>query len=89
MNYNLSILDILDCRKTNSLPFHFSTTEISEQEKHETRLWIQNKLRGRYFLDKCPAISSSNKLEIPTIVGFEEEKELTYFMLACPYTRRK
>ena len=33
-------------------------------------------------------VDKDGKLKTPTYVGFEEEKELTYFMLACPNLRR-
>jgi len=73
----------------NFLPVHFSVTEVPEAHKSDIRLWIQNRLHGRYFLGTRPIVSSKNKLVTPTVVGFEDKKELTYFMLACPFQRRK
>jgi hypothetical protein len=42
--------------------------------------WIDYKLTGRYSIVQKP-----NKNGVQTIIGFEDAKELTYFMLACPF----
>jgi hypothetical protein len=50
--------------------------------------WIEQKLVGRFSIVSSPQIdSATGKLKISTFVGFEDEKELTYFMLACPHIR--
>lgn len=42
--------------------------------------WIQYKLAGRFcIIDTDPKTIT---------IGFEDEKELTYFVLACPHIRR-
>ena len=49
--------------------------------------WIEQNLRGRFYVGKTIAISNSNSIENMTKVGFEEAKELSYFTLACPYLK--
>jgi hypothetical protein len=35
-----------------------------------------------------PHVDQEGKLKSATFVAFEDHKELTYFMLACPHLRR-
>jgi len=86
----INALDVLNRRKVDYIPNHFSRMKVNDSEANivETEFWIKNKLRGRYFLLKIPAISHDGKLKNNTVVGFENHKELTYFMLACPHLRR-
>ena len=50
---------------------------------------IKTKLKGRFYLQKTPGIGTDSKVRSVTYLGFEDHKELTYFMLACPHLRRK
>jgi len=86
----LNPLDVLESRKLNRIPPHFSKTKIDDREffNHELEDWIKVRLRGRYSLKSIPAIDKDGKLNTSTFVAFEDEKELTYFMLACPNLRR-
>lgn len=86
----INALDVLNRRKVNYIPDHFSKMKINDNEANvvEAEFWIKNKLKGRYFLLKAPSISHDGKLKNSTVVGFEYHKELTYFMLACPHLRR-
>jgi hypothetical protein len=87
--FDLNPLDVLKQRKLKTLPPHFSKIKITESEIFEgVEDWIKIKLKGRYCLVKYPNIDSSGSLKTTAVVGFEEQKELTYFMLACPILRR-
>ena len=50
--------------------------------------WIKNKLKGRYAIARAPSLDNDGNLKTVTFVAFEDQKELTYFMLACPHLRR-
>jgi hypothetical protein len=84
---NLNPLDILKRRELKILPPHFGkiSIEFYEEKIHQ---WIKYKLKGRFCIVRMPFIDRDNKLKSSTFVGFEDQKELTYFMLACPYLRR-
>ena len=87
--FDLNPLDVLKQRKLKTLPPHFSKIKITESEMFEgVEDWIKTKLKGRYCLVRYPNIDNSGSLKSTTVVGFEEQKELTYFMLACPILRR-
>lgn len=88
----LNPLDILNIRRMNRIPKHFSKIKISDtsyvSDLGELESWIENRCKNRYSISKVANIDSSGKIKDSIYVGFEEEKELTYFMLACPYFRR-
>ena len=86
----LNPLDGLKARELRTMPPHFSKIKVSNNERSARSLkdWIRAKLKGRFSIVPYPSLDSEGKLHTQTFVGFEEEKELTYFVLACPYLRR-
>jgi len=84
----LGPLDVLNMRELDFLPKHFVTATINERYSQKIVHWVRNKLTGRYCVCRTPQIDSDDKLKTLSVIGFENEKELTYFMLACPYIRR-
>lgn len=87
--FDLNPLDVLKQRKLKTLPPHFSKIKITESEIFEgVEEWIKTKLKGRYCLVRYPNIDNSGSLKTTAVVGFEDQKELTYFMLACTILRR-
>ena len=90
MIFDINPLNALNERFLDHTPIHFVKTKLTNSELIETELvnWIDSKLKGRYSLSYEPEIDSSGKLRLSTFVGFEDQKELTYFILACPHLRR-
>lgn len=87
--FDLNPIDVLKQRKLKTIPPHFSKVKISEGEIFEgLEDWVKTKLKGRYFLAKQPSIDKAGNLKSSFFIGFEDQKELTYFMLACPHLRR-
>ena len=87
--FDLNPIDVLKQRKLKTLPPHFSKVKISESELFEgIEEWVQTKLKGRYCLVRYPAIDQDGNLKSNTFLGLEDQKELTYFMLACTNLRR-
>ena len=81
-------LDVLDQRFLSWMPSHFSKTKVQRFiDDGELRDWIQYRLKGRFAISTQPTIGDKDTVQTATFVGFEDEKELTYFMLACPYLR--
>lgn len=83
---DISPLSILNKRKLKWAPAHFHMFTLGSNEwlwDNAVQDWIDYKLKGRY----CLIVKEDNS-GTKTAVGFEDEKELTYFTLACPYTRR-
>jgi hypothetical protein len=88
----LNPLNVIDARKLDFLPIHFSKIKISDLDIYHMHIdaienWINSRLRGRYCILTIPSIIN-DRVENAKIIGFEESKELTYFLLSCPYIRR-
>lgn len=87
--FDLNPLDILKQRRIKYAAPHFSELIVSDSEIFDgVEDWVKNKLTGRYYIVKKPAIDKNNVLKSSYYIGFEDQKELTYFMLACPQLRR-
>jgi hypothetical protein len=88
--FNLNPIDVLKKRELKFLPLHFAKIKITDAELFEGNIqnWVKAKLKGRYCITKSPSIDQSGNLKSATFVAFEDQKELTYFMLACPHLRR-
>lgn len=89
--FNLNPLTVLGARSLSWIPPHFSRIGITVSAwpaEERVKDWIEQKLAGRYGVVSSPGTeNSTGKLKVSIFVGFEDEKELTYFMLACPYIR--
>jgi hypothetical protein len=85
-------LNFFNLRRLSALPPYFETITIPYTYNIEDSLnkWVQRNLKGRYYLQKTADVSSSsNKIETMLKVGFEDTKEMSYFMLACPLLKYK
>ena len=80
--FNLNPIEILHRRKLDIMPVHFKYVCIAD-DCEDIDKWVKQKLKGRYFIGRCPTVDSDNTLRSKNFIGFEEQKELTYFMLAC------
>lgn len=88
--FNLNPLDVLKKREVKTSFPHFKKIKVNEFDLIDGNIetWIMNKLKGRYYILKVPNIDRDGKLKSSTFIGLEEEKEMTYFLLACPFLRR-
>ena len=88
----LNPLNILGKREVKTMPPHFSKLRIEYREYlHEDdqiHNWVSSKLKGRFSIKKMPTIGNDGRMRSEFYIGFEDQKELTYFILACPYIRR-
>ena len=68
---------------------HFEYIEIEQQYNLEDskRKWIEGNLKGRYHIGKTMVLDSKNQYKNQMRIGFENERELSYFMLACPHLK--
>ena len=86
---SLNPIDVLKQRKVQTVPPHFKKMQLSETEIFEgIEDWVKVKLKGRYCLTRMPNLDSHGSLRSTHVIGFEDQKELTYFMLACSQLRR-
>ncbi len=82
-------LDILNIRKVKFCPPHFSTVDIQIKYNIDKAIcdWIETNLSGRYFFGNTIGFDKSKNLTQTNLVGFEQAKELSFFMLACPHLK--
>lgn len=88
--FDLNPLDVLNKRSLAFIPPHFAKYKLNEDAWNHNQIesWIKSKLKGRYAVAKQPSLGKEGQLKTATFVAFEDQKELTYFMLACPHLRR-
>jgi hypothetical protein len=82
-------LDIFNLRRTEFCPSHFSTVNIQKRYNLEQSIseWIEYNLKGRFFIGPNVELDNENKIQSVYTVGFENPKELSFFMLACPHLK--
>jgi len=82
-------LDVLNLRRVDFCPPHFSKTEMPRRYNIEAAIcdWIEYNLKGRYFFGASVGVNKQNNLEPNYTIGFENAKELSFFMLACPHLK--
>jgi len=81
--------DVLNLRRVDFCPPHFSTTNIPKTYNMEYAIveWIRDHLSGRFYLGENVSLDDTNNMKIVYTIGFENSKELSYFMLACPFLK--
>jgi len=87
---DLNVLDVISKRKVDYSLVHFAEVPLSENPffNDDIETWIKNKLKGRYSVFTRPSIDAQGKLTLIGLASFEDHKESTFFMLACPFLRR-
>jgi hypothetical protein len=78
-------LNLLDLRRVDFPARHFHYTNLEYGIPDKAQLineWIFNNLNGRYYLGKKLILDNTNSIRYVTALGFEEEKELSFFLLS-------
>ena len=83
--------DYFKVRRLKHQPPHLATIDLNQRYNLEQAIqnWIELKLKKRYFLGKTIGLTTEDKVEQVLRVGFEDPKELSYFVLACPLLKYK
>lgn len=89
MNNNVNPYDVLELRRLKFCPPHFETINIPKRYNMEESIcdWITTNLYGRFYFGINVFLNETNSLSQTYTVGFETHKELSYFMLACPFLK--
>ena len=84
-------LNVFEVRQVKSAPPHFEYVNLPMKYNLEESLikWIKQNLKNRFYAGKNVSLDSDNKLVPVLTVGFEETKDMSYFMLACPHLKYK
>jgi hypothetical protein len=81
-------LNYFDLRRVDYPAPHFKYTRIDKYSPvlaKNINTWIKNNLNNRYYIGQDITLDNSNSFVYVTSIGFESEKELSFFTIACPY----
>lgn len=81
-------LNVLGLRRVQFPAHHFHYTMIEKYNPSLVRSlsdWILTNMNSRYYVGQGIALIN-NQFSYITKVGFEQDKELSYFKLACPFS---
>ena len=90
-NKKANPLEFFELREAHYLPPHFETitTPVMYNLQESISKWIRDHLKGRYYIGKSIDVSHTNDVSSVLKIGFEDPKEASYFMLACPHLKYK
>lgn len=77
-------LNLLDLRRVDfpARHFHYMTTpRYTPSLVKAIDNWIFNNLNGRYYVGQSIALDANNSIIYVTKIGFEQEKEMSFFLL--------
>lgn len=80
-------LNYFNMRKVNYACPHFKYFTINKYRREliaSIDIWITKNLNSRYYIDKGISLGSNNEIIYNITIGFESEKELSFFTIACP-----
>jgi hypothetical protein len=82
-------LNFYGLRQLEVLPPHFEVVNSAFMYNIQESVvrWIEDNLKGRFYVGKGVDLREDNNLDYCLKIGFEDPKEASYFMLACPHLK--
>jgi hypothetical protein len=81
-------LNYFGIRKVGFAAPHFKYITIEKFNPIYTKQldsWIKKYLNHRYYIGQSISLDNNNTIIYTTKIGFESEKELSFFTIACPH----
>lgn len=78
-------LNFLDLRRVHFPARHFHYITLPKYNPSILKnidSWIYNNLNSRYYVGQTIGLDDTNTISFMTKVGFEQEKELSFFLLS-------
>lgn len=85
-------LNYFDMRRVEFAAPHFKYTTLDRYNPSLIKnidAWIRHNLNNRYYIGQSIALDSTNTIGYTTRIGFESEKELSFFTIACPHLQQR
>lgn len=85
-------LNYFDIRRVDFACPHFKYTVLDRYNPGTVRLfdaWIKKNLNNRYYIGQGVSLDNTNTIIYTTRIGFESEKELSFFTIACPHLQSR
>ncbi len=82
-------LNFFDVRILKVPPRHFEYISVPIRYNLQDSItkWIQDNLKGRFYVGKSIEVDDTNSVNNMLKIGFEDGKELSLFTLACPHLK--
>lgn len=80
-------LNYFNLRRVEFACPHFKYTQIKKYNPTMLKSidsWIKKNLNNRYYIGQTLALDNTNTIVHNIKIGFESEKELSFFTIACP-----
>ena len=81
-------LNYFDLRRVEFAAPHFRYTVLQKYSPNLIKnvdRWITDNLNNRYYVGQDIGLDNTNTIIHTTRIGFESEKELSFFTIACPF----
>lgn len=78
-------LNLLGLRRVDFPARHFHYTSLNKYnpiKNSQVDDWIYHNLNGRFYIGPALDLDNTNSIIYITKIGFEEEKELSFFLLS-------
>lgn len=85
-------LDYYNLRRVEFACPHFKYTTIDKYNPTLVKnidTWIRHNLNNRYYVGQSIDLDNTNTIVYVTRIGFESEKELSFFTIACPHLQTR
>jgi hypothetical protein len=85
-------LNYFGLRRVDFAAPHFKYTIVERYTPTMHRqldTWIKQNLNNRYYIGQSLGLDSTNTIVYNTRIGFESEKELSFFTIACPHLQQR
>ena len=81
-------LNVLECRELRDPPphFHYLNLDLKYNLQKSIRDWIVLNLKNRFYIGET-LVLEDNQFALKLKVGFEEPKEASFFLIACPHLK--
>lgn len=88
-DYKINHLNVLEVRKVDFCPPYFETLTIAPGYNLLDVIndWIYTNLKGKYYIGQTVGLNKEDAIVNVLKIGFENKKEMSYFMLACPHLK--
>ena len=85
-------LNYFDLRRVDFACPHFKYTTIDSYNPtliKSVDSWIRKNLNNRYYVGQGITLDNTNTIVYNTLIGFETEKELSFFTISCTLLQQR
>ena len=85
-------LNYFKMRRVEFLPPHFKYLTLEKYSPFlvkQINAWIILNLNNRYYIGQSISLDHNNSIIYTTQIGFESEKDLSFFTIACPHLQTR